>query len=295
MCVEDKMPVVSGMPVFPGMEERWAPACGGRLRYLIGGSGAPLVLVHGIAASSFSFRLNCAELMRDFQLHIPDIRIPAADGSLLATALRLRDFLDHLGITRSDILGSSHGGAAVMELAALSPGRFGHMVLVSPANPFAENYKRVVRFYLSSVGGIFIRLAPLMPGRVWDYGISRMYADRNRISAGTGLGYALPLRQRGMVPHIVSSLRTLTADIEALRPKLAAISKIPTLLIWGDRDPVVELQSGRRLQQALAAEMEVMTGVGHLPYEENPREFNRIVRQYLGKSSTGPSDEAVIG
>jgi pimeloyl-ACP methyl ester carboxylesterase len=271
------------MPVFPGMEERWAQVSGGRLRHLVGGSGAPLVLVHGIAASSFSFRFNCAELMRDFELYIPDIRIATADGSLLATALRLRDLLDQLGIRRCHILGSSHGGSAVMALASLAPERFGRMVLVSPANPFAENYEKVVRFYLSNVGRVFIQLAPLMPGRVWDYGISRMYADRNRLSGGTGIGYARPLRQRGMIPHIVSNLKTLMADVEALRPKLAAISKIPTLLIWGDRDPVVELESGRRLQQALAAEMEVMTGVGHLPYEESPAEFNRIVLAYLRK------------
>jgi pimeloyl-ACP methyl ester carboxylesterase len=98
-----------------------------------------------------------------------------------------------------------------------------------------------------------------------------------------------------MIPHIVSSLRTLTADIDALRPKLAAISRIPTLLIWGDRDPVVELESGHRLQQALAAEMEVMTGVGHLPYEEDPSEFNRIVRQYLRKSESGSPDDTSMG
>src|SRR5437588_10146052 len=114
MSVQAKMPLVSGMPIFPGMEERWAQVSGGRLRYLVGGSGEPLVLVHGIAASSFSFRWNCAELMRDFHVHSPDIRIPTADGSLLATALRLRDFLDHLAIRRSHILGSSHGGSAVI-------------------------------------------------------------------------------------------------------------------------------------------------------------------------------------
>jgi pimeloyl-ACP methyl ester carboxylesterase len=243
----------------------------------------PLVLVHGIAASSFSFRFNCAELARDFQLYVPDIRIPAADGSLLATALRLREFLDYVAIGRFHILGTSHGGSAVMELAALAPERFARMVLVSPANPFADNYKTVVRFYLSFVGGVFIRLAPLMPGRAWDYGIGRMYADPSRLSASTGIGYARPLRQRGMISHILSSLKTLTADIEALRPKLTVISKIPTLLIWGDRDPVVELESGYRLQQALVAKMKVMTGVGHLPYEESPAEFNRIVLAYLRK------------
>jgi pimeloyl-ACP methyl ester carboxylesterase len=280
------MPPGSGMPVFPGMEEHWAQVSDGRLRYLVGGNGPPLVLVHGIAASSFSFRFNCSELRRDCQLYIPDLRIAGVDGSLLATALRLRDFLDQVGIRTAIILGSSHGGSAVMELATLVPERFVRMILVSPLNPFAENYKKVVKFYLSGLGRVFIRLAPLMPGRAWDYGIGRMYADRSRMAAATGIGHARPLRQKGMIAHLLSSLNTLTGDIEALRPKLTAIAKIPVLLIWGDCDSVVELQSAYRLQQALAAEMEVMTGVGHLPYEESPAEFNRIVREYVGRDKT---------
>lgn len=266
------------------MEERWAAVRGARLRYLMGGEGPPLVLVHGMVASSFSFRFNATALARRFQVFIPDLMSGHSsafgdnrDCSLAGTAQRLREFLDQAGIGNAVILGSSHGGSAVMELAAIAPERFERMILVSPANPYAEHYKRVVKFYLSGVGGVFVRLAPFVPARLWSYGIGRMYAHPDRIVIGTGVGYARPLRIRGAVRYILRSLTTFCDDIEGLRPKLSKIAEIPTLLIWGDRDPVIEIASGYKLQQALGAEMIVMQGVGHLPYEENPEEFNRIM------------------
>jgi pimeloyl-ACP methyl ester carboxylesterase len=276
-------------PVFDGMEERWAKVSGGRLRYLVGGRGPALLLVHGIAASSFSFRFNCDELMRDFRVFVPDLmnvgyseRILGLDGSLAATAQRLAGFMDDAGLKRANILGSSHGGSVVLKLASLFPERFERLLLVSPANPFARRYQTVVRFYLSPVGRAFVRLAPFAPGRIWNYGIGRMYANPGSMAAGTGIGYARPLRFKGTMHYLLSCLETLNKDIEELRGQLTSLAKIPTLLIWGDRDPVVEVQSGYQLQEALGAEMVVMKGIGHLPYEEAPQQFNRILLEYLG-------------
>ena len=287
------MPAKHERPIFEGMEEHWATVSGGRLRYLVGGNGRPLLLVHGIAASSFSFRFNCAQLMREFQVFVPDLmnvgyseRIAGLDGSLSATAARLAEFLENVGLEKADILGSSHGGAVVLKLATLVPERFERLLLVSPANPFARQYLPVVRFYLSAIGRMFIRLAPFTPGRVWDYGIGRMYANPRGMAAGTGIGYARPLRVKGTMQYLLSSLRTFNEDVEGLRDQLATIAKIPTLLIWGDRDPVVEIQSGHQLKRALGADMVVMPGIGHLPYEEAPQEFNRVVLDYLRANSS---------
>lgn len=279
-------------PVFDGMQERWASVSGGRLRYLVGGSGSPLVLVHGIAASSFSFRFNCEELMREFRVFVPDLMhledclsMVHLDGSLRAASVRLSEFLADLDVERANVLASSHGGSVVMKLAATTPERIERVVLVSPANPFARHYREVVRFYLSPLGRVFIRLAPLAPGRVWDYGIGRMYADPRGMAAGTGIGYARPLRRKGTTNYLLSCLETFSDDLEGLRAELAAITRIPTLLIWGDRDPVVEIESGYQLKDALGADMVVMRGIGHLPYEESPQEFNRIVLEYLRGAS----------
>ena len=168
-----------------------------------------------------------------------------------------------------------------MQLAASAPERVRRLILVSPANPFARAYHRIVKFHLSGPGGIFIRFAPFAPVPIWEYAIRRMCGEITRLPADIGLGYRQPLREAGMTAHIRSSLKTLVADTQALGESLRHLSKIPTLLIWGDRDPVVELDSGRQLQRALAAEMAIMPGVGHLPYEERPEEFSRIVLEFL--------------
>jgi pimeloyl-ACP methyl ester carboxylesterase len=260
------------------------------------------VLVHGIAASSFSFRLSCAALMREFRVFAPDLinvgysdRIAGLDASLRGNALRILEFLDRMDLPKADILGSSHGGSVVMEMAAIAPQRFRRMILVSPANPFAAQYGRILKFYLSQAGAAFMRVVPFMPGRLWDYGIGRMYADPTRMVAGTGIGYARPLRVRGTIRHILGCLKTFAADIEALRAKLPEMARVPTLLIWGDRDPVVEIESGLRLRDALGAEMTVIPGVGHLPYEETPEEFNRIVLGFLSEPLGEPNTEKKTG
>lgn len=245
------------------------------------GSGVPLVLLHGIVASSFSFRLIAPELSRKFRLYLPDLRVAGADASLKATASRILQLLDHVEVDSVNLLGSSHGGAVAMELSAMAPQRVQRLILVSPANPFARGYHRIVRFYLSRPGGMFIRLAPFAPVLIWEYAMRRMCGRASRLATDIGVGYREPLRQSGMTAHIRSSLQTFISEIEALREKLPELSKIPTLLIWGDRDPVVEFDSAGQLQQALGAEMVVMPGVGHLPYEEAPQEFSRIVLKYL--------------
>lgn len=251
------------------------------------GSGAPLVLLHGIVASSFSFRLITPELSRDFRLYLPDLLVAGADASLKATASRMLQLLDRAGVDSANLLGSSHGGAVAMELSAMAPQRIQRLILVSPANPFARGYHRIVKFYLSPTGGIFIRLAPFAPVLIWEYAMRRMCGRASRLAKDIGLGYRQPLRQSGVTAQIRSSLQTFISEIEALREKLPDLSKIPTLLIWGDRDPVVEFDSARELQQALGADMVVMPGVGHLPYEEAPEEFSRIVLKYLNSRAIG--------
>jgi pimeloyl-ACP methyl ester carboxylesterase len=60
------------------------------------------------------------------------------------------------------------------------------------------------------------------------------------------------------------------------------LADVPALLIWGDRDRAVSLPSAQRLAKEMHhAELLVLPGVGHLPFEEQPEICNRAVARWL--------------
>jgi pimeloyl-ACP methyl ester carboxylesterase len=284
----ERVKIMSG-PVFEGMSEHWTTVDGLRLRYLAGGNGPPLLLIHGIAGFSFSWRKNFSYLIGHFKVLAPDLpgvgyseRSDKLDASIPGMARILFRFLDTVQINSAHIVGSSHGGAVVMEMAAQRPERLRSMVLVSPVNPYAEKYRGRIRFMGSSMGQLFMRLAPWMAVPLQRYAIGRMYGDRSKMPTGTAEGYCKPLRIAGTIPHLLRCFQTWPDDIQNLQSKFARMSDVPTLFIWGERDGAVELQSGERLRNHFHdSQLVILPGAGHLPYEEAPEEFNHALITYL--------------
>src|SRR5438128_10128197 len=105
-------------PIPPGIEEWRVEVDGARMRYLSCGAGPPLLPIHGLLGYSFSWRLNCNALAQRRTVYAPDLlgtgfseRPATLDCTLRANAGRLARFLDLLGITNCDVLGTSYGGA----------------------------------------------------------------------------------------------------------------------------------------------------------------------------------------
>ena len=86
----------------------------------------------------------------------------------------------------------------------------------------------------------------------------------------------------GLLEHALSIVRTWTADLRELEILLPELAPIPTLLIWGSRDPAVYVSSMEPLARHFERVKKVVfAGVGHLPYEECPEEFNRELIHFL--------------
>ncbi len=259
------------------------------MRYLRAGSGPPLVLVHGLLGHSFSWRSCTPVLARNFTVYAVDMlgagysdRPAGLDQSLRANAERLLHFLDAIGVQSCILLGSSRGGGVVMRAAALAPDRVQRMVLVSPVNPWSDHGKRLAPVLSHPlVAPIFLRLAPR--ARVfYPLVLRRLYGDPTRILPGTLEGYAAPYALPGAFEHEIRVLRSWNRDLEELRSVLPRIAHIPALLLWGSRDVAVNPVSAERLRKNFHhCRLIMLDGIGHIPYEEMPEEFNRIVNQFL--------------
>jgi pimeloyl-ACP methyl ester carboxylesterase len=271
------------------VEDRTITLDGARLRFQRAGSGPALLLVHGLLGYSFSWRYTIPALAHHATVYAPDLpgtgfsdAPPGMHCSMRACAERLLRFMDTVGIINCDLLGTSHGGAVAILAASMAPERIRRLILVDPVNPWSP-HGTVLSLFLSNsvIAPIFLKLIPKL--RILEeFYFRRMWGDPRRIRPGTLQGYMKPLLRPGAFKYGLSVLRSWNRDLGEVKSALPLISHIPTLLIWGNLDAVVDPASAARVQSYFRnCRLLMMEGIGHLPYEEAPEEFNRTVIEFL--------------
>ena len=271
------------------IQENFVLVNGAKIHYQCAGSGRPLLLLHGLVGSVENWRHNIGFLSHDSQVYAVDLfnmgqseRIPGLDAGLEATADRLADYMDAIGLDEADIAGHSHGGAVAMMFASRHPGRVRRLILFAPANPFCDLGNQLIRFYQTRFGNWFARQIPALPRKLKATALSRMYGDPTRVALGALEGYTDGLRVPGTIDHVLQVIQCWFVDMGLLRSALKDLTPKPTLLIWGDRDRAVGLNSAHHLQRMLPqSSLLVLPGVGHIPFEEMPDACNQAMRDWL--------------
>ena len=295
----------------PGVEECWMDIDGARMRYLRTAAHhqvaetandrkrqpPPLVLIHGLLGYSFSWRRTLPALAPYTTVYAPDMlgagfsdRPSGLDNSLRATARRLLRFIAGLKVSSFDLLGTSHGGAVAMMMAAECAERTKHshglrlrrLVLAEPVNPFSSHGRWLAPFVGGPLGTALFRLLVAPTRFLYPHVHSRMYGDRKRIPAGAIEGYTAPLEIPGLFEHALGIVSTWTPDLKQLKAELPKLADFPTLFIWGSKDEAVPLSSVVPLAKYFRhSETVIFPGIGHLPYEECPEDFNRALIEFL--------------
>jgi pimeloyl-ACP methyl ester carboxylesterase len=260
-----------------------------------------LVLLHGL--------MGCADtmvpLMEELgpQLHQIALDLPGAgqserrgdiDASLLTTAELVGSFLAAINISKPVVLGHSHGGAVGMSLAARKRDSLRSLVLLAPAHPYFEEATPLIRFYLSLPGRMFAYTMPWFPRWMQMMGLRRMAGPKSWDAPERLNPYRENLRTPGTVSHLLSLLRTWQKDMSGLRKALRKHLKTPTLVVWGDCDRAVPIESAPELRRHLErSELLVMPGVGHRPAEERPRQIAEFVQQWLERDALVTDAESI--
>jgi pimeloyl-ACP methyl ester carboxylesterase len=271
-----------------GMHEHTITAAGHRVSYYEGGSGEPLVLVHGFTGSKENWLESARYLTPHFRVIAPDLpgwgeseRRAGEDYTPSDQARRLAEILDALAIPRATIVGHSMGGHIAGLFAVRYPGRVENLVLVDSAgvhftpNDFA---RRVIAgatpFNFSDRAEFDAFMAELfvsprwLPGRLKDALIARNVA-----------GHAF---------H-AALLRELTTEPTAflLEHQLAHV-EAPTFVLWCRGDKLLDVSSVdvlvMGLRSAKRLDSGILEGCSHMPMMEMPREFAARILAFLGKA-----------
>ncbi len=293
--VEEKVGAPRRIPLPPGATECFANVPGSRLRYLRAGSGPPLVLLHGMLGYSFSWRFNLVGLAKHRTVYAIDQlgagfsdRPITLDCSMRAVAERTLAFVEQEIDGPFDLLGTSHGGAIAVFVAAMLAQRgkspLQRLILVAPANPWSEHGRVLAPFVAQPPVSAAFRWTVPRVRFAWGFALRRIYGDPKKIAPGTLEGYAAPFDLPGSLEYGLGILDTWLQDLEEMKALLPTLVDMPTCLIWGSADPAVLPESAEPLRQNFRnCEYVTLPGVGHLPYEEAPEDFNRAVVEFLKK------------
>jgi pimeloyl-ACP methyl ester carboxylesterase len=149
-------------------------------------------------------------------------------------------------------------------------------------NPYSSHGRRLAPFVGTNLGAALFRFGAERMPFLFRYWHGRLYADRSTIPPGSLEGYKAPLAIPGLLDHALGIVRTWTADLRELEALLPKLAPIPTLLMWGSKDPAVYASSIEPLARFFSnVQTVVFPGIGHLPYEECPEKFNQALIEFL--------------
>jgi pimeloyl-ACP methyl ester carboxylesterase len=265
------------------------------IRYLAGGEGPSLVLLHGAGDNALDWQWVMPTLAATHRVYAPDLpgspesARPAADYSPAFFERFVAAFVDALDIGRATFVGNSLGGLIALRLALSEPERAGALVLVDSAG-----LGRAVNPAFTSVNvpGLGEAALPFWRTPVGAY---------QRAWGRTALLFAHP---PGSVPRewvaeqcrLALSPGYLEAHLAVLRTQVGfggqrevlvdqlPLLEIPTLVVWGAGDRVFPESQARvaaaRLQEGSLA---VVPDCGHMPHVECPDRFLAALDDFLGR------------
>ena len=256
------------------------------------GEGAPVVLIHGVAASIFDWIDLSPDLVgADYAVYALDLlghgkSIKPKDLKEYNVGRVFEHFeswLRSLGFDSPLILvGHSLGGYLAMEYALRFPEKVRALVLVDPFYCL-EQLSPLLRFHykrpLINLGLIsyapewLIRLSIELTGLFIRNGYIAPQTKAARAQTAQDYKRASP-----GIYNILSTARDLTPDL----PKVTA----PTLVAWGKHDQSLSPRSFETLAAALPNAQTAVIDSGHVPHQSHPAELNRHVLAFLQAVTT---------
>ncbi|MBI3692390.1 MAG: alpha/beta fold hydrolase [Mycolicibacterium aromaticivorans] len=268
---------------------------GDQVAYLDEGQGDVILLLHGMAGSSQTWRQMIRPLSRRYRVIAPDLPghgssdKPRSDYSLGAFAVFLRDLLDELGVTHATVVGQSLGGGIAMQFVYQHPDYCRRLILMNSGG-LGPDVGWTLR--LLSAPGAELIMPIIAPPPVLAAG------ERMRWLFGK-LGITSP--RGGEIWNAYSSfadaktrqafLRTLRSVVDYRGQAVSALNRLhvadlPVMVIWGDQDAIIPVEHAYSAHETRPdVRLEVLEGVGHFPQVERPMEVVDLIDDFIATTA----------
>jgi pimeloyl-ACP methyl ester carboxylesterase len=249
---------------------------GVNMAYYSGGSGPPVLLLHGWGTSARSMRPVFDALCKNASVYAVDFpghgesEAPQTPWTVDDFADAVLAFIKALGIMGCDVVAHSFGARVVIKLAARDEGIFSRVVLTGAAG---VRKRRTAGYY----------------ARIYAYKIAKRLS-RYELIAKTLKAFGVDVRARvaragsedyRALPESMKRTFSLVVN-ENLRGLLPRI-KNPTLLIFGDADESTPLWMAKVMEREIPdCGLVVYPGAGHYAFVERLPQFLAVVSHFFG-------------
>lgn len=202
----------------------------------------------------------------------------------------------NLHVRKAVLVGHDWGGAVALATAFRHPGRVRHLVISN------SPYRQLNLFDAWHVPLLNLPVLPeiafrIVPGPLVRGAIRYAAHDPSSFPDDLVDSYISSTHssRRGWLRYYrtLSRRAVLATGLEAIRRKVPLVDgrggparlRVPATVIWGEHDPVLDLELGRLAAEELGAELHVIAGAGHFPHVEAADEFAGAVLDAIGPAS----------
>ena len=256
------------------------------------GKGAPVLLIHGFGASTYTWRHVAPELAKTHRVIAVDLKgFGQSDKpfdsrySVFDQAELLAQLIVDKDLRNLTLVGHSFGGGIALLLALEAnerlEGRITKLVLLDSI-AYPQNipvFFRLLDVPLVSRLGVSM-IPPSVQTRV---ALRIAYFDDSKIDQDEVDAYAAPLGTAAGKHAIIYSARQIVPDGLAEISERYKTIELPTLILWCDHDRIVPLEVGLKLRRTLPnSTLRLVEDCGHMPQEEQPESTLKLLQGFLG-------------
>lgn len=246
------------------------------VRYLTGGQGDPLVVIHGGGEGARAWLQSLEEFSRYYTVYAPDLPGFGYSQSMSNSCAIsefvefVKGFLHNLGLTRLYLVGHSIGGGIALHYALRFPHDIKKLVLVS-SMCLDKEIALWVRFLSSPVFRHSLGEVALASLRVVERLVRLSYVPLKFVNP-------LPRARIDLGKHITMR-RGQTAAVKDRLHELV----MPTLLVWGARDAIVPVSHAYTAAELIPdCRVHIFEECGHTVHRQKGQEFSQLLIGFLG-------------
>ena len=288
---------------------RFAEPAGCRIHFVSRGDGKPIVFMHGFPQFWFLWRHQLTDLGEDHAVYAPDMRgYNLSDKPPDIEAYRMRHLLgdihglvEELGIAPLTLVGHDWGGIVSWAFALKYPELLERFVVIDSPPPFTWNRDLRESPKQRAAVNYMLELSKPSPEpeemiaaggfAMLDSMLERIGGSDARLSDDERAAYHEAWSQPGALRGGLNYYRAARMGdqvaaggvSEEYEAKIGAMRvEVPTMVIWGERDPALLVSLTRGLEEWIPdLRLEILPGAGHwVPYER-PGEVNRLLREFI--------------